>query len=105
MTIGVLLLDNIDRIGIIQSSLVKCAVNIIDQENLLVGEISAAQTYDVDSAINERIPSHQYIRRDVLREAGATLDHHMLRDAYELVYQHSAADDGMVVYFYFAGYL
>jgi len=101
----VLCFDGVDGVCIVEAARVERAVDVLDEEYLVVGEASAVQPYDVDAAVGDRFATDEGIGRDVFADARAALYHDVLRDAGELVYERAAADDGVVVYLHFAGYL
>jgi len=102
---GVVGFDGAQGIGVVESARVECSVDVLDEENLLVGEATSPQSDDVDTTIDDRVSPDKSIGGYVFADACAALNHDVLGDAGELVDKAAAADDGEVVDFDFTGEL
>ena len=57
----------------------------MDEVDLLLAESAAAQTYDVQTAILQRVATGNDVRRNVHRRARTALHHYVAADVAELV--------------------
>ena len=78
-------------------------VDVLDLVDLFLGEAAAGQAHAVHALEAYRFAAGQHIRRDVLDDLEAGAHHGMRADVRELVRQGTAADDGPVRDFRFAG--
>lgn len=72
-------------------------VSIVNEFDEVVAETVTAQAYEVDTAIACRLLACDDVRRNILTEAAAALDHHVSTDLAELMAEHGSGDDGIVV--------
>jgi len=97
IAVGDLLLDSLEGLGIVQTTLVEGTIDVVDTEDLLIGEASTTKTNDVDPTIDNWVTTDERIGRDVLVYTRTTLEHDMLRDAYELVDERASTKDRIVI--------
>ena len=98
------LLDFLDTF--LQDTLaVEQAISLVDVLDGLVAETTATQTDEVDAAIAGWLLAGNDVRRNILRETAAALDHHVACDVAELMNENVGADDGVVIYNYLTGKL
>jgi len=97
IAVGDLLLDSLEGLGIVQTTLVEGTIDVVDTEDLLIGEASTTKTDDVDPTIDNRVTTDERIGRDILVYTRTSLEHDMLRDAYELVDERASTKDRIVI--------
>ena len=74
----------------------------MDILNEFVAETATTETYEIQTTILCRFLSCNNIRRNILREAATTLNHHVACDMAELVNEYIGTYDSIIVNHYFA---
>lgn len=97
--------DAFEGVAVVHVGEVEVTIYLLYVANGFVGEVATAQPDRVDSGIGYGVAAGFDVGGDVFVDVRATLYHHMSPDVGELVYEASAADDGVIVDDDFAGYL
>ena len=90
-------LDLLQGIGACAGALVDDAVSLVDVLNGLCREAATPQADEVDACIADGLLACNDERRNVLREAAASLNHDVGADVAELMAEHDSRNDGVVV--------
>ena len=85
VALGDLFLDDAESLTIVEPTLVKCTVDIVDAEDLLISKATATQPNDIDTAVDDGVTTNERVGRDILVHARSPLDHDVLRDTHELM--------------------
>ena len=74
----------------------------MDILNELIAETATTKTYEIQTAVFCRFLTCNNIRRNILRKAASTLDHHIACDVAELVNEYVGTNNSIVINYYFA---
>ena len=98
IALSIATLDLYECLAVVQSALVQDAVDVVDEEDLLIGEAPTTQSHDVDATVDDGISTDETVRRDVFGYLRASLYHNVLGYAYELMHQYGSTEYSIVVY-------